>query len=89
MAGRGGMKAAVLVVALCGCGSSAPEPLTGKWEAGADVVELARDACLHETDVRMALHGYPRRPKADTPHFKYRHQYFSDCMHDKGFDADD
>jgi hypothetical protein len=75
-----------LLGSMIGCGKT-EVPEMGNWEPKSEtaVTENARDACQHETDVRMQLHGYPRRPKANTPQHAYRLTYFRECMAEKGF----
>jgi len=77
----------LLVGLLAGCGRSEVNP-ERRWTATPGAREVALADCDDQVDERMLQRGYPRRPSAETPQFRYRAEFFAKCMRDKGFEPD-
>ncbi len=78
---------AFLVALLAGCGGGEANPERA-WTPTGDAREVALADCDDQVDTRMQLRGYPRRPSAETPQFRYRQVFFEKCMRDKGYERD-
>jgi hypothetical protein len=76
-----------LTALLAGCGTGETNPERA-WVATASAREVALEDCDDQVDTRMQLRGYPRRPSPETPQFRYRREFFSKCMRDKGYEPD-